>query len=491
MENPTQDLVPIEAGHWNYLSDKFNNVNSYPDCIIQVCEEGGSVRHTIHAHKVLLCRVDMFEVMFRFPVQWKREKFKMLCTDVDTGLALLKWCYDIPFTLTEDNIVFFLRESMLFQIKPVILFCWRFFFGHLEDKPTLCFDVVHMLKAFEPRKTLPMILIVLGYMCANVGTLHLDSRFGEMDASLLIVILSSSHLNVHSEEEVMQCVLSYLGSAETVELEDLDSLLDCVRYVNTTRSSIQSILSAHAIVSDELRSRIVHKFFTSEGNQVYWASNVACRQFITNKKVALIPHVACQGGKTPFHRALDTYMKKTFSVNGHQYKSGDVLLGDESFFTSALEVVRSDIARLLRLYCVHKGKRSSGRSSGSMASRKDDNFGAVMLDSNTITEIGTRYQDVAAARITNPPLRSCNGCEGMMRRMGMHICKKCCTSFTIYPLPSSNTDANAKRKRKEETSQAKKRPSKRRKKSHQARLTTSSGVLRVVDSIAMDFHNTQ
>lgn len=168
---------------------------------------------------------------------------------VDPGAvaSLVGFAYSSNLTISEENVQTVLAAANLLQMTPVVEACCEFLVAQLDVENCLGIAAfAEMLSCSQLYQT------SWRFALENFHEVWRMEEFLSTPAPLLQELMRSEHLQVHSEEEVLECVLLWYSQDKQTRLPAMKKLLCDVKLPLIPWSTISStLLTDPSLSSDE------------------------------------------------------------------------------------------------------------------------------------------------------------------------------------------------------------------------------------------------
>ena len=235
------------SGHADSLLFSIQDLREQNDlCDITICAEGRDFR----LHKVIIAAGSpYFRAMF---TNTHRESFENTITlngiDAATLDLLFNFIYSSSLQVHEENVQNLLAGANLLQLTPVVKACCKFLQARICPENSLGIAAFADLHGCTD-----LYKSAWSYALENFAEIVQEGdEFLQMPAELLIELLKSQDLVVHSEEEVLGWVIRWYRHDETLRCTDIMKVLDQVKfplipwqYLQDTLMQVES-LGAHS-----------------------------------------------------------------------------------------------------------------------------------------------------------------------------------------------------------------------------------------------------
>lgn len=177
-------------------------------------------------HRLVLCACSSYFRAFFLSEVEESKKREIVMDDVEPGVMglILKYLYTSNININEQNVQDIFSVANLLQIPSVFTVCVSFLQKRLSLSNCLAiFRLGLMLDC--PR----LAISARNYACEHFQLISRDRDFLQLGASELAAILTSDTLDVETEENVYEALISWVAEDEENRVKDFSGLLDCVR----------------------------------------------------------------------------------------------------------------------------------------------------------------------------------------------------------------------------------------------------------------------
>lgn len=190
------------------------------DCVLKIKDK------EFPCHRLVLAACSSyFRAFFKSGMEESKQK-EIVLEDVEPGVMgmILKYLYTSNIHVTEQNVQDIFALANMLQIPSIFTVCVSFLQKRLSLSNCLAiFRLGLMLDC--PR------LAISGrnFACERFQFIARDEEFLQLTPSELAAIIASDTLNVETEQDVFEALIKWVGHDQEKRLEDLPSLLDCIR----------------------------------------------------------------------------------------------------------------------------------------------------------------------------------------------------------------------------------------------------------------------
>ncbi len=217
-------------------------------CDITMVIEG----REFHAHKLILVSCSpYFEAMFLSGMAESRQKsVRLQGIDPSAFESILELFYTGKVSISMENVQSILSAASIFQVKHLIDACSEFLKRHLS--PSNCLGVRIFGEAHGCRKLV------------EHAVKHTISRFNEvvkceefllLNVEQVVELLSRDDLRVHSEEEVFDAAIAWLGHDATERSCQVARLLHQVRLPLLPPAVLADKVKTNRLIQSNLECR--------------------------------------------------------------------------------------------------------------------------------------------------------------------------------------------------------------------------------------------
>ena len=205
-----------------------------------------------NAHKALLASCSpYFRAMFCGEMEEsKKQTIRIRDIPSPTMAAILDYCYTASLEIDEESVQYILPAASLLQLSWVREVCCEYMKSQLSSTNCLGIrafaDTHHCKELCETADTFAQ----QHYLEVLEG-----EEFLELDSEHLIELLQSEELNVHSEEQVYESLMTWIKHDVTNRLRHLPSALKHVRLPLVDRNYLVSKISPEPLIRQNVASR--------------------------------------------------------------------------------------------------------------------------------------------------------------------------------------------------------------------------------------------
>jgi len=165
--------------------------------------------------------------------------------DASAVEALISFLYTGSIEVTEDNVQGLLPVANLFQLTEVCDACCRFLKSQLH--PSNCLGII----AFADLHSCSSLLTESQrFSRKHFPEVRMSDEFIQLPADNVIDLVSSSDLNVKSEEDVFEAVIQWVSHDRESRLSHLPTLLNQVHYQELSNGYILKHVSDNELLKD-------------------------------------------------------------------------------------------------------------------------------------------------------------------------------------------------------------------------------------------------
>ncbi|XP_076868762.1 kelch-like protein 40b [Brachyhypopomus gauderio] len=202
------------------LCDLWEN-DSMVDCVLKIKDK------EFPCHRLVLAACSSyFRAFFQSGVE-ESKKREIVLEDVEPGVMgmVLKYLYTSSINVTEQNVQDIFALANLLQVPSIFTVCVSF----LQKRLSLsnCLAIFRLgLMVDCPR----LALSARNFACERFPLISKDEDFRRLSPSELAAVVTSDELNAETEQLVFEALLEWVAYDRDARLEELPSLLDCVRF---------------------------------------------------------------------------------------------------------------------------------------------------------------------------------------------------------------------------------------------------------------------
>ncbi|XP_017309164.1 kelch-like protein 40b isoform X1 [Ictalurus punctatus] len=202
------------------LCDLLEN-DTMVDCVLKIKDK------EFPCHRLVLAACSSyFRAFFKSGVEASKQR-EIVLEDVEPGVMgmILKYLYTSSINVTEQNVQDIFALANMLQIPSIFTVCVSFLQKRLSLSNCLAiFRLGLMLDC--PR----LAVSARNFACERFQLITRDEEFLHLSPSELAAILASDSLNVETEQAVFEALIKWVGCDKDKRLEELPTLLDCVRF---------------------------------------------------------------------------------------------------------------------------------------------------------------------------------------------------------------------------------------------------------------------
>ncbi|KAF5903607.1 kelch-like protein 40b [Clarias magur] len=202
------------------LCDLLEN-DTMVDCVLKIKDK------EFPCHRLVLAACSSyFRAFFKSGVEASKQR-EIVLEDVEPGVMgmILKYLYTSSINVTEQNVQDIFSLANMLQIPSIFTVCISF----LQKRLSLsnCLAIFRLGLMIDcPR----LAVSARNFACERFGLITRHEEFLRLNPSELAAILTSDSLNVETEQAVFEAILKWVGFDKDKRLEELPTLLDCVRF---------------------------------------------------------------------------------------------------------------------------------------------------------------------------------------------------------------------------------------------------------------------
>ena len=181
-----------------------------------------------HCHRALLsANSQYFGAMFSGSMSERHQKKVILYDVSDVAMEhIIDFFYTSSVNITMDNVVHILPGARMFQVDRIVEACCEFMRRNINIGNCLGIASFADLHSCNELKVLAD-----EYAIQHFSEVIQVDEFLQLSIDLLLHLISSDALNVHSEERVYEAVMAWVKYEPQSRRQHTASLLDCVRYI--------------------------------------------------------------------------------------------------------------------------------------------------------------------------------------------------------------------------------------------------------------------
>lgn len=182
--------------------------------------------HRVSAHRLVLsASSEYFGAMFTGSLKESSAKEVTLGeVSGDALQALVHYCYTGNIELREDTVETLLSTACLLQLSNVVNACCTFLSRQLHPSNCLGFALFA-----EQRNCDSLMKVAMDFTCQNFAHVCRNQEFFQLNPEQLSKILASDDLNVLSEHEVFEALVSWVQFDQAARNEHVPELLALIR----------------------------------------------------------------------------------------------------------------------------------------------------------------------------------------------------------------------------------------------------------------------
>lgn len=142
----------------------------------------------------------------------------------DALQALIHYCYTGNIELREDTVETLLSTACLLQLSSVVTACCTFLSRQLHPSNCLGFALFA-----EQQNCNSLMKVAMDFTCQNFGLVCRNQEFFQLNPEQLSKLLISDDLNVLSEHEVFEALVSWVQHDAESRNEHVPDLLALIR----------------------------------------------------------------------------------------------------------------------------------------------------------------------------------------------------------------------------------------------------------------------
>ncbi|KAM9436664.1 kelch-like protein 40b [Clarias gariepinus] len=202
------------------LCDLLEN-DTMVDCVLKIKDK------EFPCHRLVLAACSSyFRAFFKSGVEASKQR-EIVLEDVEPGVMgmILKYLYTSSINVTEQNVQDIFSLANMLQIPSIFTVCVSF----LQKRLSLsnCLAIFRLGLMIDcPR----LAVSARNFACERFELITRDEEFLRLSPSELAAILTSDSLNVETEQAVFEAIMKWVGFDKDKRLEELSTLLDCVRF---------------------------------------------------------------------------------------------------------------------------------------------------------------------------------------------------------------------------------------------------------------------
>lgn len=180
----------------------------------------------VSAHRLVLSASSVyFSAMFTGSLKESSER-EVTLKEVsgDALQALVHYCYTGNIELREDTVEILLSTACLLQLSSVINACCTFLSRQLHPSNCLGFALFA-----EQQNCHSLMRVAMDFTCQNFGQVCRNQEFFQLNPDQLSKLLSSDDLNVLSEHEVFEALVTWVQHDTETRNEHVPDLLALIR----------------------------------------------------------------------------------------------------------------------------------------------------------------------------------------------------------------------------------------------------------------------
>lgn len=179
-----------------------------------------------HCHRALLCaNSQYFRAMFSGTMSECHQKKVVLYDMSDAAMEhIINFFYTSSVSITMENVVHILPAARMFQVDEIVDACCEFMRRNISIGNCLGIASFADLHSCNELKALAD-----EYAIQHFSEVIQVDEFPQLSIDLLLQLISSDALNVHSEERVYEAVMAWIRYEPQSRKQHIASLLDHVR----------------------------------------------------------------------------------------------------------------------------------------------------------------------------------------------------------------------------------------------------------------------
>ena len=182
----------------------------------------------IPAHKIVLASSsDYFWSMFT--INWKeKESSRIVIKDVDPEILILlvEYCYTRNILITEDNVGNIFTASKMLLFKEVTEACSQFI--KYQIQPDNCLGIKFFAKAQDDTDYIAS--FTDSYIFQHFAEVVKHEEFLELNKEDLIDIIASDKIVLESEDQILDCILSWINKDRDSRSQYYSRIMTRVRF---------------------------------------------------------------------------------------------------------------------------------------------------------------------------------------------------------------------------------------------------------------------
>ena len=169
----------------------------------------------IPAHKVVLANTShYFYCMFIGGLKEESPRIPMAGLEPETLSSLVEYSYTSKLTINQENVISMLVGAKMLQFSEVTEACSRFLKNQLQLEN--CLEFKNFAKTHDESD---LVSYCDSYILEHFGEIVKQEEFLKVNKEDLVVFIASDKIGLESEEQVFECILSWIDHDRSLRSE--------------------------------------------------------------------------------------------------------------------------------------------------------------------------------------------------------------------------------------------------------------------------------
>jgi len=183
----------------------------------------------IQAHKVVLANTSQYFHSMFVGGSKEKESSRIVMEGLEPEILtiLIEYCYSSRIMVTQDNVKCLYSASKTLEFWDVNKACSRFLMNEIQ--PENCFELKTFAKYEED---IDFVSKCDSYIVENFADIVKQEEFLKMNKEDLLVFIASDSIGLENEEQVFDCIISWIDHDKSLRSEFFQDFLEHIRFSN-------------------------------------------------------------------------------------------------------------------------------------------------------------------------------------------------------------------------------------------------------------------